>query len=75
MDTSGLTETLATLEPGMALFVPDELLAQWFQPGARDGHFEAAVLDAIQRLASETSCVFEYVTSKGAGRFTKLARC
>lgn len=70
-----LTAILATLAPGMALFVPDEQLAAWFPPGPREGAMEPPLQREIAIFASSASCSFEYVAEKNAGRFTKLARC
>lgn len=72
---SELEAVLLTFTPGMVLFVPDELLALWFPPGPSNGGLAAALEREISRVASQSSCTFDYVAEKKAGRFMKLARC
>ena len=70
-----LTAILSTFAPGMALFVPDELIALWFPPGPTNGVLPASVAQDISKLAAKLSCSAEYVPNKKAVQFTKCGRC
>jgi hypothetical protein len=72
---NALNTLLATLTPGMVVFVPDEVLSHWFPPGLGSGSLSQSQMCEAARIASAASCVFEYVAERSAGSFKKLARC
>lgn len=66
-----IADIIAKLPLRVGLYVPDDILDEWFPPGARDGSLAGPALAAAQDYAKRVGCEFEYYADRGEGVFWK----
>jgi hypothetical protein len=66
-----IEEIIRKLPLRVGLYVPDDILEEWFPPGVRDGTLTEPTRGAVQDYAKRVGCEFEYYPDRGEGVFWK----
>lgn len=66
-----IEEIIRKLPLRVGLYVPDDILQDWFSPRERSGAAGQTGEEAAQAFAQRTGCEFQYDSERGEGVFWK----
>ena len=66
-----IDEILGKLPLRIGLYVPDDLLQEWFPPATKDGGVDQLTRTAAEQYAARFECEFQHDAARAEGVFWK----